>query len=163
MVSIGNTRYNEDYPHFAGDIIMEGKTMWKLFAMLSALFAALTSILAKIGIKGVNSNLATAIRTVVIIFLSWSIVFATSAQHEIKNLTKQNWIFLILSGIATGLSWLFYYKAISLGNVSQVAPIDKFSVVLTLILSFLILGEEFTVKTLVAGVLITAGTFVMLL
>ena len=136
--------------------------MWKLFAMLSALFAALTSILAKIGIKGVNSNLATAIRTVVIIFLSWGIVFATGAQHEIKNLTKQNWTFLILAGIATGLSWLVYYKAISLGNVSQVAPIDKSSIVLMLILSFLILGEQFTVKTLVAGALITLGTFVML-
>lgn len=136
--------------------------MWKLFAILSALFAALTSILAKIGIKGVNSNLATAIRTVVIIFLSWGIVFATGAQNGIKDLTKQNWTFLILSGMATGLSWLFYYKAISLGNVSQVAPIDKSSIVLTLILSFLILGEQFTLKTLIAGALITAGTFVML-
>lgn len=138
------------------------KNMWELFAILSALFAALTSILAKIGIKGVNSNLATAIRTVVIIFLSWGIVLATGAQHGIKDLTKQNWTFLILSGMATGLSWLFYYKAISLGNVSQVAPIDKSSIVLTLILSFLILGEQFTVKTLVAGALITAGTLVML-
>lgn len=136
--------------------------MWKLFAVLSAVFAALTSILAKIGIKGVNSNLATAIRTVVIIFLSWGIVFATGAQHGIKGLTRHNWTFLTLSGIATGLSWLFYYKAISLGNVSQVAPIDKSSIVLTLLLSFLILGEQFTTKTLIAGALIIAGSFVML-
>jgi len=136
--------------------------MWKLFAILSALFAALTSILAKMGIKGVDSNLATAIRTVVIIFLAWGIVIATGVYHGIKDLTRQNWIFLILSGLSTGLSWLFYYKAISLGDVSQVAPIDKSSIVLTIILSFFILGEQFTVKTLVAGVLITVGTFVML-
>ncbi len=137
--------------------------MWKLFALLSALFAALTSILAKIGIKGVDSNLATAIRTVVIVFLSWGIAFATGAQSGIKDLTKENWLFLILSGIATGLSWLFYYKAISIGDVSKVAPIDKSSIVLTLILSFLILGEKFSTKTLIASVLITLGTFVMLL
>ncbi|HOE56247.1 MAG TPA: EamA family transporter [Bacillota bacterium] len=136
--------------------------MWKLFAVLSAVFAALTSILAKIGIKGVDSNLATAIRTVVIIFISWGIVITTGAYNGIKDLTKQNWTFLILSGMATGLSWMFYYKAISLGNVSQVAPIDKSSIVLTLILSFLVLGEQFTAKTLIAGTLITAGTFVML-
>jgi transporter family protein len=136
--------------------------MWRLYAFLSALFAALTSVLAKMGIKGVDSNLATAIRTVVIIFLAWVIVFTTGAYHGLKSLTRENWIFLILSGLATGLSWLFYYKAISLGNVSQVAPIDKSSIVLTLILSFVILGEEFSVKTLVAGALITAGTFVML-
>lgn len=137
--------------------------MWKLFAILSALFAALTSILAKIGIKGVNSNLATAIRTVIIIVLAWSIVFATGSQKGIAELTKQNWTFLILSGLATGLSWLFYYKAISLGPVSQVAPIDKSSIVLTLILSFFILGEKFDAKTLFAAALITAGTFVMIL
>ncbi|MCR4436553.1 MAG: EamA family transporter [Clostridiales bacterium] len=136
--------------------------MWELFAILSALFAALTSILAKIGIKGVDSNLATAIRTTVIIFLSWGIVFATGVQYEIKGLTKQNWIFLILSGLATGLSWIFYYKAISIGDVSKVAPIDKSSIVLTLILSFFILNEQFTAKTLIASVLITAGTFVMI-
>ena len=136
--------------------------MWKLFAILSAVFAALTSILAKIGIKGVDSNLATAIRTVVIIILAWCIVFSTGAQHGITSLTKRNWIFLILSGIATGLSWVFYYKAISVGKVSQVAPIDKSSIVLTLILSFFILNEQFTVKTLISGALITAGTFVML-
>lgn len=138
------------------------KNMWKLFAILSAIFAALTSILAKIGIKGVDSNLATAIRTVVIIVLAWGIVFATGAQSGITSLTKKSWTFLILSGLATGLSWVFYYKAIALGKVSQVAPIDKSSIVLTLILSFVILGEQFTAKTLIAGALITAGTFVML-
>lgn len=136
--------------------------MWKLFAVLSALFAALTSILAKIGIKGVDSNLATAIRTTVIIFLSWGIVFATGGQYGIKGLTKQNWLFLILSGLATGLSWIFYYKAISLGDVSKVAPIDKSSIVLTLVLSFFILREQFTMKTLLASALITAGTFIMI-
>lgn len=136
--------------------------MWKAYALLAALFAALTSILAKIGIKGVNSNLATAVRTVVIVIMAWGIVFVTGNQNGIKGLTRDNWIFLILSGLATGLSWLFYYKAISIGDVSQVAPIDKSSIVLTLILSFFILGEQFTAKTLVAGTLITAGTFVML-
>lgn len=136
--------------------------MWKLFALLSALFAALTSILAKIGIKGVDSNLATAIRTVVIIILAWGIVLTTGAQSGIGSLTKKNWIFLILSGLATGLSWVFYYKAIALGDVSKVAPIDKSSIVLTLILSFFILNEQFTTKTLIAGALITAGTFVMI-
>jgi transporter family protein len=137
--------------------------MWKLFAVLSALFAALTAILAKIGIKGVDSNLATAIRTTVIIFLSWGIVFAAGGVHGIKDLNAKNWTFLILSGLATGLSWLFYYKAISLGDVNQVAPIDKTSIVLTLILSYFVLGEQFTPKTLLAGGLIAAGTFVMLL
>lgn len=137
--------------------------MWQLYAVLSALFAALTSILAKMGINGVDSNLATAIRTVVILILSWLIVFASGGQNGIKGLNKQNWTFLILSGLATGLSWLFYYKAISLGKVSQVAPIDKSSIVLTLILSFIILGERFTMKTLIAGVFITIGTFVMIL
>lgn len=136
--------------------------MWKLYAVLSALFAALTAILAKVGIKGVDSNLATAIRTVVVIVLSWGIVFMTGAQTGLKDLTRQNWTFLILSGLATGLSWLFYYKAISLGDVSRVAPIDKSSIALTLLLSFFILGEEFTAKTLVAGGLIVAGTFVMI-
>lgn len=137
--------------------------MWQLFAILSALFAALTSILAKIGIKGVNSNLATAIRTVVVLVLAWGIVFANGGQSGITGLTRQNWTFLILSGLATGLSWIFYYKAIALGPVSQVAPIDKSSIVLTLLLSFLILGEQFTAKTLIAAALITAGTFVLIL
>jgi transporter family protein len=137
--------------------------VWKLFAILSALFAALTSILAKIGIKGVDSNLATAIRTVVVVVLAWMIVASTGAYKGIVNLTRQNWTFLVLSGLATGLSWLFYYKAISLGDVSQVAPIDKSSIVLTLVLAFFILGEQFTAKTIIAGLLITAGTFVMIL
>ncbi|MCG0274904.1 MAG: EamA family transporter [Thermosediminibacteraceae bacterium] len=137
--------------------------MWELFAILSAFFAALTSILAKIGIKGVDSNLATAIRTTVIIFLAWGIVFATGAQYGIKELTKQNWIFLILSGIATGLSWLFYYKAISIGEVSKVALIDKSSIVLTLILSFFILNEQFTPKTILSSILIVSGIFMMIL
>ncbi|MBL4933806.1 EamA family transporter [Clostridium paridis] len=136
--------------------------MWELFAILSAVFAALTSILAKVGIKGVDSNLATAIRTVVIIVLAWGIVFATGSQNGLGSLSKKNWIFLILSGLATGLSWVFYYKAISIGKVSQVALIDKSSIVLTLILSFIILGEQFTVKTVIASLLITAGIFVML-
>lgn len=136
--------------------------MWKLFAILSAVFAALTSILAKIGIKGVDSNLATAIRTIVIIILAWGIVFSTGAQHGLAALNKKNWTFLILSGLATGLSWIFYYKAIAVGKVSEVAPIDKSSIVLTLILSFFILGEQFTTKTLIAGILITTGTFVMI-
>ncbi len=136
--------------------------MWKLYAVLAALFAALTSILTKLGIKGVDANLATAIRTVVIVLLAWSIVLASNAQKGIASLTRQNWTFLILSGIATGLSWLFYYKAISMGDVSKVAPIDKSSIVLTLLLSFFVLGEQFTAKTLIAGALITAGTFVML-
>lgn len=136
--------------------------MWKLYAILSAVFAALTSILAKMGIKGVDSNLATAIRTVVIIVLAWGIVFFTGAQKGMASLTRQNWTFLALSGLATGLSWLFFYKAISLGDVSKVAPIDKLSIVLTLLLSFFILGEQFTVKTVVAGALITAGTFIMI-
>ncbi|MGI6622629.1 MAG: EamA family transporter [Clostridiaceae bacterium] len=137
--------------------------MWKLYAILAALFAALTSILAKVGIKGVDSNLATAVRTCVIIIMSWVIVFMSGSQQGIKDLTKQNWTFLFLSGLATGLSWLFYYKAISLADVSKVAPIDKSSIVLTLILSFIILGEQFTLKTIIAAVLITAGVFVMML
>ena len=136
--------------------------MWKIYALLSALFAALTAILAKIGIKGVDSNLATAIRTTVIIVLSWGIVFLTGAQTGVRALTRHNWTFLILSGLATGFSWLFYYKAIALGDVSRVAPIDKSSIALTLILSYLILGEKFTPHTLLAGGLIVAGTFLML-
>lgn len=136
--------------------------MWKLYAVLAALFASVTAIFAKIGIKGVDSNLATAIRTVVIIVLAWTVVFISGALHGISSLTKTNWTFLLLSGLATGLSWLFYYKAISLGPVSQVAPIDKSSIVITLILSFIVLGEQFSVKTLMAGILISAGTFLLL-
>lgn len=137
--------------------------MWQLYAVLSAVFAALTSILAKIGIKGVDSNLATAIRTVVILFLSWGIVFMSGAQGGMFKLSRTNWTFLILSGIATGLSWLFYYRAISIGQVSQVAPIDKSSIVLTLIMAFLILGEKPDLKTLLAAGFITVGTFIMIL
>lgn len=136
--------------------------MWQLYAVLSAVFAALTSILAKIGIKGVDSNLATAIRTVVILFLAWGIVFMSGAQGGMFKLSRQNWLFLALSGLATGLSWLFYYRAISLGQVSQVAPIDKSSIVLTLIMAFFILGEKPDLKTLLAAAFITAGTFIML-
>ena len=137
--------------------------MWKLYAVLSAVFAALTSILAKLGIKGVDSNLATAIRTVVVILLAWGIVFFTGAQHGIKSLTRENWLFLILSGMATGLSWLFYYRALQLGDASKVVPIDKFSVVISMVMAFFILGEAVNVKTIVGGLLITAGTFVLIL
>ncbi|MFA6102502.1 MAG: EamA family transporter [Victivallaceae bacterium] len=136
--------------------------MWQLFALLAALFAALTAILAKIGIRGVDSNLATAIRTVVVILLAWGIVFAQGGHHGIIKLSRTNWTFLLLSGLATGLSWLFYYKAISIGDVSKVAPVDKCSIALTLVLSFLILGEQLSVKTIIAGGLITAGTLVMI-
>ncbi len=136
--------------------------MWKLYAVLSAVFASLTAIFAKIGIKDVNSNLATAIRTVVILLIAWGIVFLTDAQKGISNITKHSWLFLILSGMATGLSWLFYFKAIQMGEVSKVAPIDKSSIVLTMILSFLILGETADPKTILGGILITAGTFVLI-
>jgi len=137
--------------------------MWKWFALLSAVFAALTSILAKFGMKGVNSHLGTAIRTVVVLVLAWGIVFGTGNHKAIRELTRQNWLFLILSGLATGLSWLFYFRAIQLGPVSKVAPIDKFSVVLTIVLSFLILQEQVTLKVLIGGLLISAGTFVLIL
>lgn len=136
--------------------------MWKLYAVLSAVFASLTAIFAKIGIKGVNSNLATAIRTVVILIIAWGIVFLTGAQKGLGNITRHSWVFLILSGMGTGLSWLFYFKAIQLGEVSKVAPIDKSSIVLTIILSFLILGEVADTKTIIGGILITLGTFVLI-
>ena len=137
--------------------------MWILFAILSAVFAALTSILAKIGIEGVDSNLATAIRTVVVVGMSWLIVFLTHAQSGITTIDKKSWIFLILSGLATGASWICYYRAIQLGDVSKVVPIDKMSVVLTLILAFTFLHEEFTVKTAIGSMLITLGTVLMVL
>lgn len=137
--------------------------MWLLFAILSAVFAALTSILAKIGIDGVNSNLATAIRTVVVVVMSWGMVFLTNAQGGITQIGKRSWLFLILSGLATGASWLCYYRALQLGNVSKVVPIDKLSVVITLVLAFVFLHEDFTVKSAVGAVLITAGTLVMVL
>ncbi len=137
--------------------------MWFLFAVLSSVFAALTSILAKIGIDGVNSNLATAIRTAVVLFMSWGMVFITNAQSGISAINRKSWIFLILSGIATGASWLCYYKAVQLGDVSKVVPIDKLSVVITLVLACIFLHEQFTWKTAVGAVLITAGTILILI
>lgn len=135
--------------------------MWMVFAVLSALFAALTSILAKIGIDGVNSNLATAIRTVVVVIMAWVMVFITHAQGGISSIGKKSWIFLILSGLATGISWLCYYKALQIGDASKVVPIDKLSVVITLVLAFVFLKEEFTAKSLIGCILITAGTLIM--
>lgn len=137
--------------------------MWAIFAFFSALFAALTSILAKIGIAGVNSNLATAIRTVVVVLMAWGIVFLTKGQIGLANISKKNWIFLILSGLATGASWLCYYRALQEGEASKVAPIDKLSVVLTLILAFIFLHEDFTMKSLIGTILITTGTLIMVL
>ena len=137
--------------------------MWWVFALLSSVFAALTSILAKVGIESVNSNLATAIRTVVVLVMSWLMVFITDAQGSITEISKKSWLFLILSGLATGASWLCYYKALQTGDVSKVVPIDKMSVVLTLIMAFAFLHEKFTPKSLVGCLLITAGTLVMVL
>jgi transporter family protein len=137
--------------------------MWLIFAILSAIFAALTSILAKVGIEGVNSNLATAIRTVVVVIMAWGMVFLTHAQSGLPEISKKSWIFLILSGLATGASWLCYYRALQLGEASKVVPIDKLSVVITLILAFLFLHEEFTVKSLIGCILIGAGTLIMVL
>ncbi len=136
--------------------------MWFVLALLSAVFAALTSILAKVGIDGVNSNLATAIRTAVVLIMAWGMVFITNAQHGITDIDKKSWIFLILSGLATGASWLCYYKAIQIGNVSKVVPVDKLSVVITLILAFAFLHEKFDAKTITGAALITAGTFLMI-
>ena len=135
--------------------------MWLLFAALSAVFAALTSILAKVGIENVNSNLATAIRTTVVLIMAWGIVFLTNAQSGLPEISRKSWIFLTLSGIATGASWLCYYRALKLGEASKVVPIDKLSVVLTLILAFIFLHEEFTVKSLIGCILIGAGTLIM--
>lgn len=137
--------------------------MWFLFALLSAVFAALTSILAKVGIDGVNSNLATAIRTVVVVGMAWGMVFITQAQSGIFQISKKSWLFLILSGLATGASWLCYYRALQIGEASKVVPVDKLSVVITLILAFLFLHEKFTVKSLLGCVLIGMGTLVMVL
>ena len=138
------------------------KIMWLIFAILCSVFAALTSILAKIGIDGVNSNLATAIRTAVVLALSWLMVFVTGAQSGISEINKRNWMFLILSGLATGASWLCYYKALQIGEASKVIPIDKMSVVLTLILAFIFLHEQFTAKTLVGIIFLTTGTILMI-
>lgn len=137
--------------------------MWFVFALLSAVFAALTSILAKIGIEGVNSNLATAIRTVVVVFMSWGMVFLTNAQSGLSEIGRKSWIFLILSGLATGASWLCYYKALQMGEASKVVPIDKLSVVITLVLAFVFLHEKFTAKSLAGCALIGAGTLLMVL
>jgi transporter family protein len=137
--------------------------MWKLFAVLSALFAALTAIFAKMGMKGIDSDLATAIRTVIILALAWGIVLVKGNTGNIVNLTRQNWIFLILSGLATGGSWIFYFKAMQAGKVSQVAPVDKSSLALTLILSALILGETITLKVAIGALLIIAGTLIVIL
>ncbi|MBO7148367.1 MAG: EamA family transporter [Clostridia bacterium] len=137
--------------------------MWFLFALLSAVFAALTSILAKIGIDGVGSNLATAIRTVVVVIMAWGMVFLTNSQGGIFDISRKSWIFLILSGLATGASWLCYYKALQIGDVSKVVPIDKLSVVITLVLAFVFLHEQFTVKSLIGCVLIALGTLVMVI
>lgn len=137
--------------------------MWIIFAVLSAVFAALTSILAKVGIDGVNSNLATAIRTVVVVVMAWGMVFLTNAQNGLSEISQKSWLFLILSGFATGASWLCYYKALQMGEASKVVPIDKLSVVITLILAFVFLHEEFTVKSFIGCILISVGTLVMVL
>jgi len=137
--------------------------VWAVFAVLSAVFAALTSILAKIGIDGVNSNLATAIRTMVVVVMAWWMVFLTHTQSGITEISKKSWLFLILSGLATGASWLCYYRALQMGEASKVVPIDKLSVVITLVLAFVFLHEEFTAKSLIGCILIGVGTLVMVL
>lgn len=137
--------------------------MWLLFAIASAVFAALTSILAKVGIEGVNSNLATAIRTGVVLIMAWGMVFLTHSQTGISSIGRKSWLFLILSGLATGASWLCYYKALQMGDASKVVPVDKMSTVLTLILAFIFLHESFSAKSLVGMILLTAGTLVMVL
>ena len=135
--------------------------MWFWFALGSAVFAALTSILAKVGIEGVNSSLATAIRTVVVVVMAWGMVFLTNAQGGLSDISKKSWIFLILSGLATGASWLCYYKALQMGEASKVVPIDKLSVIITLVLAFVFLHEKFTAKSLIGCALIGAGTLLM--
>lgn len=137
--------------------------MWLLFAVLSSVFAALTSILAKVGIDGVNSNLATAIRTVVVLIMAWGMVFLTNAQSGIADIGKKSWLFLILSGLATGASWLCYYRALQMGEASKVVPIDKLSVVITLVMAFVFLHEKFTAKSVAGCILIGAGTLLMVL
>jgi len=137
--------------------------MWVVFALLSAIFAALTSILAKIGIQDINSNLATAIRTIVVLIMSWGIVFITGKHNDITNIGQKNLIFLILSGLATGLSWLFYFRALQIGEASKVIPIDKFSLVIGMAMAFILLKEAINIKTIIGGALITLGTFVLIL
>lgn len=137
--------------------------MWFIFALLSSIFAALTSILAKVGVYGVNSNLATAIRTVVVVIMAWAMVFITGAQGGLGEISRKSWIFLVLSGLATGASWLCYYKALQIGEASKVVPVDKLSVVITLILAFIFLHEQFTWKSVVGCALITVGTIFMVI
>ena len=137
--------------------------MWLIFAILSAVFAALTSILAKVGIEGVNSNLATAIRTMVVVIMAWGMVFLVHAQSGLSEISKKSWLFLILSGLATGASWLCYYKALQIGEASKVVPIDKLSVVITILLAFIFLHEQFTAKSLIGCVFIGLGTLIMVL
>ena len=137
--------------------------LWFVFALLSAVFAALTSILAKVGIEGVNSNLATALRTFVVLAMAWGMVFITGTHNGITEISRKSWIFLILSGLATGASWLCYYKALQMGDASKVVPIDKLSVVITLILAFVFLHEQFTVKSAIGATLITIGTIIMVI
>ncbi|MBO5782025.1 MAG: EamA family transporter [Opitutales bacterium] len=137
--------------------------MWQVYALLSAFFAALTAIFAKIGVSGVNSNLATAIRTVVILFIAWGIVFATVPLREIREISRHTLLFLVLSGMATGISWLFYFKALQIGDASKVAPLEKISVAFTIILAFVFLGEPLSVKTIAGGALILGGALVLAL
>lgn len=137
--------------------------MWLFYALLSAVFAAVTSILAKVGIEGVNSNLATAIRTVVVVIMAWGMVFITNTQNGIVDISRKSWVFLILSGLATGASWLCYYKALKMGEASKVVPVDKLSVVITLVLAFIFLHEKFTAKSLIGCILIGTGTMLMVL
>jgi transporter family protein len=137
--------------------------MWVFYAILSAVFAALTSILAKIGIENVNSHLATAVRTVVVLVMAWGIVFITGKHVGLTEISRKSWLFLVLSGFATGMSWLFYYRALQMGEASKVVPIDKFSVVISMVLAFAVLGEAMRWQTIVGGILITLGTFVMIL
>ena len=144
-------------------VIAEIFTMWLVFALLSAVFAALTSLLAKVGINGVNSNLATALRTVVVLVMAWGMVFVTNAQGGITDISRKSWVFLILSGLATGASWLCYYYALQIGEASRVVPVDKLSVVITLVLAFVFLHEKFTVHSLIGCILIGAGTLLMVL
>lgn len=170
LLKHGEILYNINNYILLEDIVLIKKTnlkgvtnMWVIYALLSAVFAALTSILAKIGIENINSNLATAIRTVVVLVMAWGIVLINGSINQIGNITQKSWIFLILSGIATGLSWLFYYKALQMGDASKVVPIDKFSVVITMVLAFVILKEAVTIKTVVGGIFITIGTFILIL
>ena len=137
--------------------------MWAVFALLSAVFAALTGILAKLGMEGINSNLGTAIRTVVVLVMAWAIVFAIGKHTGISDITTRGWVFLVLSGLATGLSWICYFHALQIGEASKVIPIDKFSVVISMVLAFLVLGEKVTVTKVIGGALIAAGTFVLIL